>query len=231
MKQRHARAGGGGRAAEARGRPGDRARPGPIVAVLEKHGRFLTATPFFTRGPRMNVDRGAARPGELVLVAPTGRGAGHGKVQRRIGRPDVARDVLEALMLDRGLRRRFDPLAEREAREAGFAGARGAAGRPARAAHVHDRPAPRARLRRRDLGRAARRRRRARVGPHRRRERRTCARTRTSIARRFGARPPSTCRDWSSRCSPRRSPTERARSCRTRSAWRSPSSSTSTGTG
>jgi ribonuclease R len=110
-----------GRAANARGRVEDRARPGPIVAVLEKHGRFLTATPFFMRGVggnRMNVDRGAARPGELVLVAPTGRGAGHGKVLRRIGRPDVARDVLEALMLDRGLRRRFDPLAEREAREA-----------------------------------------------------------------------------------------------------------------
>ena len=91
---------------------------GPIVAVLDKRGRFLTATPFFSRGPRMNVDRGPARPGELVLVAPTGRGAGHGKVLRQIGRPDVARDVLEALMLDRGLRRRFDPLAEREAREA-----------------------------------------------------------------------------------------------------------------
>ncbi|HEX7300180.1 MAG TPA: RNB domain-containing ribonuclease, partial [Solirubrobacteraceae bacterium] len=59
-----------------------------------------------------------ARPGDLVLVEPHGRGGGHGKVLRRIGRPDVARDVLEALMLDRGLRRRFDPLAEREARDA-----------------------------------------------------------------------------------------------------------------
>jgi ribonuclease R len=37
---------------------------------------------------------------------------------RRIGRPDVARDVIEALMLHRGLRRRFDPVVEREAREA-----------------------------------------------------------------------------------------------------------------
>ena len=59
-----------------------------------------------------------ARQGDLVLVATVGRGAGHGKVKRRIGRPDTARDVLEALMLDRGLRRRFDPLVEREAREA-----------------------------------------------------------------------------------------------------------------
>ena len=37
---------------------------------------------------------------------------------RRLGRPDTARDVLEALMLDRGLRRRFDPAVEREARGA-----------------------------------------------------------------------------------------------------------------
>ncbi len=93
----------------------------PVVALLEKRGRFYTATPFFARGRRINVDKprpGAGGHGDLVLVAPTGRGGGHGKIVRRIGRPDVARDVLEALMLDRGLRRRFDPLVEREAREA-----------------------------------------------------------------------------------------------------------------
>ncbi|MDQ6779161.1 MAG: RNB domain-containing ribonuclease, partial [Actinomycetota bacterium] len=43
------------------------------------------------------------------------------QVARRIGRPDIARDVLEALMLDRGLRRSFDPAVEREAREAAAA--------------------------------------------------------------------------------------------------------------
>jgi ribonuclease R len=94
---------------------------GPVVGVLEKHGRFLAVTPFFARARRINVDRsrtGRARPGDLVLVEPHGRGGGHGRVLRQIGRPDVARDVIEALMLDRGLRRRFDPLVEREAREA-----------------------------------------------------------------------------------------------------------------
>jgi ribonuclease R len=94
----------------------------PVVAVLERRGRFLTAEPFFARGRRMNVDRPKpnlhAGAGDLVLVSPTGPRAGHGRVVRRIGRPDVARDVLEALLLDRGLRRRFDPVVEREARAA-----------------------------------------------------------------------------------------------------------------
>ncbi len=94
----------------------------PVVAVLERRGRFLTAEPFFARGRRINVDRPKpslhAGPGDLVLVAPSGPRGGHGRVIRRIGRADVARDALEGLMLDRGLRRRFDPLVEREARAA-----------------------------------------------------------------------------------------------------------------
>ena len=100
----------------------ERALADPVVTVLEKRGRFLTGTPFFARGRRINVDRpragSAARPGDLVLVAPTGPRSGHGKVLRRIGRPDVARDVIEAMLLDRGLRRRFEPHVEREARAA-----------------------------------------------------------------------------------------------------------------
>ncbi|WP_037412560.1 ribonuclease R family protein [Candidatus Solirubrobacter pratensis] len=85
--------------------------------MLEKHGRFLAATPFFTRSHRIAIDKPRnVHAGDLVLVQPVGARGGHGKVVRRIGRPDVARDVLEALMIDRGLRRRFDPLVEREAR-------------------------------------------------------------------------------------------------------------------
>jgi ribonuclease R len=104
----------------------------PVVAVLEKRGRFFTATPFFARGRRINLDKPPreVRADDLVLVTPTGSRGGHGKVTRRLGRPDNARDVLEALMLDRGLRRRFDPAVERAARKAseqppnGEAGAR-----------------------------------------------------------------------------------------------------------
>ena len=94
-----------------------------IVAVLERRGRLLVAEPFFQRGGRMVVERDSrAQPGDLVLVRPASRSGGHAKVVRRLGLPDVAGDVLEALMLDRGLRRRFDPAVERAARTARDAG-------------------------------------------------------------------------------------------------------------
>jgi ribonuclease R len=97
-----------------------------VVAVLDKRGRFLTAEPFFERGGRMIVERDAkARVGDLVLVRPASRSGGHAKVVRVLGKPDVAGDVLEALMLDRGLRRRFDPAVERAARKARDAGVGG----------------------------------------------------------------------------------------------------------
>ncbi|HEY1540657.1 MAG TPA: RNB domain-containing ribonuclease [Solirubrobacteraceae bacterium] len=90
-----------------------------IVAVLDKRARFLTAEPFFGPGGRMIVERDAkAKVGELVLVRPASRGGGHAKIVRRLGFPDVAGDVLEALMLDRGLKRRFDPAVERAAKQA-----------------------------------------------------------------------------------------------------------------
>jgi len=91
-----------------------------MVGIVEKRGRFLTAAPMFGRGRRLNLDKPRSdlrvSHGDLVLVVPSGPRGGHGRVQRRIGRPDVARDVIEALMLDRGLRRRFDAAVEREAR-------------------------------------------------------------------------------------------------------------------
>jgi ribonuclease R len=94
-------------------------RPSTAVALLEKRGRFLTATPFFERGRRLVVDRDRrAGPGDLVLLRTAGQGRGHAKIARRIGRPDVARDVLEALMLDRGLARSFDRAVESAAEDA-----------------------------------------------------------------------------------------------------------------
>jgi ribonuclease R len=84
----------------------------PLVAVLERRGRFLVAEPLFGRGPRTAVERGSADEGDLVLVGAGKRGA---RVVRKLGRPDVARAVLEGLMLDRGLFRSYPRAATAEA--------------------------------------------------------------------------------------------------------------------
>jgi ribonuclease R len=108
---------------------------GTLVAVLERRGRFLTAEPLFASHERESARRGGsarivlrsaraahgarrdARPGELALLRLGARGAAP-RIGRLLGSPEVARDVIEALTLDRGLRRAFDPAVEHEARSA-----------------------------------------------------------------------------------------------------------------
>jgi ribonuclease R len=100
--------------AAVRGRP-TRRLDAPLVAVLEKRGRFLVAEPLFGRGPRTAVEPRGAGVGELVLVGAGKRGA---RVARRLGSPRRARDVLEGLMLDRGLHRAYPRAADAEAENA-----------------------------------------------------------------------------------------------------------------
>jgi ribonuclease R len=92
------------------------------VALLERRGRFLVATPFFDPGRWVTVERhGKAGPGDVVLLRERTRGgkaAGRAQVARVLGKPDNARVVIEALMLDRGLERRFPPGVERAAQDA-----------------------------------------------------------------------------------------------------------------
>jgi ribonuclease R len=125
--------------AHSRRRPAPRragpAPAGTLVAVLERRGRFLTAAPVFP--PREPAQPGRPRPrqgrmvvraggaggvragaGDLVLVSLAQRGSG-AEVVRVIGRPEVARDLIEGMMLDRGLHRGFQDAVEREARAAG----------------------------------------------------------------------------------------------------------------
>jgi ribonuclease R len=106
------------------------------VAVLERRGKFLVAEPFFNSGPRLVVARdarGGANVGDLVVLRAgggrNGRGGRRAAVARRLGRPSVARDVIEALMVDRGLERSFHPTVEGASRQAAAAGADGAVSR------------------------------------------------------------------------------------------------------
>ena len=110
-------------------------RAAPRVAIIARQGKFLVAEPFFGTGPRLAISRDKRYDvGDLVELSgaqPAGSGSGSGgsgssrkggsrrpRVLRRLGRQDVARDVITALMLDRGLDGRFDPAVGRSAREA-----------------------------------------------------------------------------------------------------------------
>ncbi|MEA2161516.1 MAG: ribonuclease, partial [Solirubrobacteraceae bacterium] len=87
------------------------------MAVLSKRGRFMVAEPLFEPGRQLTLDGSARRGaavGDMVLLGWGKRGA---RVARSLGRPDVARDVLEGLMLDRGLHRAFPRAAESEAED------------------------------------------------------------------------------------------------------------------
>ncbi|MDX8151460.1 RNB domain-containing ribonuclease [Patulibacter brassicae] len=82
----------------------------PVVGLVRRRGRLLVAEPLFGRGELVVVERGGGvREGRIGVFVPPRRGgrrnAGH-RLVREVGRPDVARDVLEALLLDRGLPRR-----------------------------------------------------------------------------------------------------------------------------
>ena len=98
---------------------------GRFVAVIGRRGRFAVAEPLFEPGPQVNLDRGSRRGRAGAMVLAERRG-GTARVVEELGSPDVARDVVGALLYDRGLERGFDSRLEADAREA--ASAAGAAG-------------------------------------------------------------------------------------------------------
>ena len=78
-----------------------------FVAVVGRRGRFLVAEPLFERGGQTGLARGSirVRGGEMVLAE---RRAGGARVVAELGSPDVAGDVVEALLHERGIERGFD---------------------------------------------------------------------------------------------------------------------------
>src|SRR5687768_6618150 len=95
------------------------------VVVAAKRGRFLIGELLFERGGRLTLGGGrrAAAPGRMALVE---LGPNRAKVVSQLGDPKVAADVIEGLMLDRGLRRGFSRRLEAEAAAAAEAAGRDA---------------------------------------------------------------------------------------------------------
>lgn len=89
------------------------------VALLERKGRFTTARPLFERGQGLALDRKTrTREGQIAWVE---FGSGRARLIRDLGRIDNARDVSEALALERLGRRGFSRFIE-EAAETAAAG-------------------------------------------------------------------------------------------------------------
>jgi ribonuclease R len=92
-----------------------------FVGVVSRRGRFSVAEPLFERGSRVTLTaRGRdVKPGEMALIRVLRGGRGpRGEVVRPLGRVDVARNVVEALLADRGHARRFPGRVEQEAQAA-----------------------------------------------------------------------------------------------------------------
>ena len=84
-----------------------------FVALVERRGRFPVAVPLFERGPQISFEkRSRPREGRIAWVEERG---GRAKLLRELGSPEVARDVVEALVLERLGRRGFPASVEAEA--------------------------------------------------------------------------------------------------------------------
>lgn len=100
--------------------PRKREAGGPLgrrVASVERRGRLDVVEPLFERGPQVPLTRGSVevRPGGIALVDFRAGGA---RALRALGSAERARDVLSALLWDRGMRPGFAPKLEDEARDA-----------------------------------------------------------------------------------------------------------------
>jgi len=89
----------------------------PRALVVARRGRFAVGEPLFERGPQVSLARGRVKvgPGGIALCRIDHRG---GQPIADLGRADNARDVVGALIADRGLRPTFRDRHEQEAQSA-----------------------------------------------------------------------------------------------------------------
>ncbi len=114
---------GGARREDGRREQVSRRRGGALgrrVATFERRGRFTIAEPLFERGPQVALVRGSidVQPGEIALVD---FGPGGARAVRALGSAESARDVVAALLWDRGMDRGFAAALESEAADAAVA--------------------------------------------------------------------------------------------------------------
>ncbi len=80
-----------------------------MIVELNKRGKLIMGEPYFVPGTPVVVDRkglGDAGPGDLVSVTP---GRGRARVERVVGSGKRIENVLEALLVEEGLREGFEP--------------------------------------------------------------------------------------------------------------------------
>ena len=97
--------------------PSSRGRSDRIVLEIARRGRALVGSPLFFRGEQMPLARGRVRvaEGSIALCRVDSRGA---QPIVELGRADRARDVVAALLAERGLRPTFPRRLEAEASDA-----------------------------------------------------------------------------------------------------------------
>jgi ribonuclease R len=90
---------------------------GVVALVVRSRGRFMVGEPLFSRGEQVPLSRGRAKVGEgrIALCRVDRRGA---QPIADLGRADRPRDVVGALLADRGLRTTFPRRLEDEAKAA-----------------------------------------------------------------------------------------------------------------
>lgn len=106
---------GGDEAPQRRG-PRRRADGGIVCVVFQQRG-LLIAEPFFAPGERMVIGPGGKLDGELVLVVPDPH-TGRPELSQRLGDPEIAADVIAALLVERDYRREHDERTLRAAADA-----------------------------------------------------------------------------------------------------------------
>ena len=81
----------------------------PVVVELQRRGKLLLGEPFFTPGTPIVVDGKGVRdagPGDLAVLRP---GRGRARLEQVLGKADDVEAVLDALLVQEGERRGFEP--------------------------------------------------------------------------------------------------------------------------